>query len=750
METLGKYRLIRRVAVGGMAEIFLAEQPGPAGFSRRVAIKRILPHRADDAEFVEMFLNEAKLAAMLNHPNIVQIYDLGQINQTYYIAMEFVEGYDLGQILDQVESKGEQTPPLYAAHIIGQAAAGLHYAHQYLDPQTQAPLGLIHRDISLPNVMVSTEGIAKILDFGIAKARISGEEARKQTQTGVLKGKISYMSPEYLMGDPIDWRHDLFALGVVLYELITGQKPFKARGDVQMLQAILTQEPTDPREYHSSLPDPLISIMMKMLAKEPNERFQHGAEIEHAVEQCIITCTGGEISQFYLSEFLRTLFSETPTHAPEPTRTVHASSLSNATTDATPIRPPVAATSNAPAFQNASPTGNNLTFQSASPTGDVPAFQPTDATGEFVPLPDPNDPMLANGPQEPQNTEIPGLQPITKNQNPWMEETRSISLDQIKNPAALLPHFPEPTPTAALVLRPEQNLKSMSIDEIAALQPGVEEPPPAAPPSDPSVPSMPIPLAPIEQTPNKELPTWIYIVLPFLIVLLLGLVMILWRIRSQKQTRPTPPITADAGPSKRTVEANTKQAIPPANRPDAGPVDPVKRPQPRDPQIEIGEARPIPDLDPSKQPDDALPPGDATLLITASRPCPCTLYLRGRSFRVSGKILKLPLEEGQHNMVLRRKNPYIHLPIRVNIKKGETQRKHISIREGYLAIVVTPWSSKVYIDSNYIGTTPLRPLRLYQGYHQLRIDNLEHLNRPIKKMIYIRPNTQLPIKIRIR
>ncbi len=743
VETLGKYRLLRRVAVGGMAEIFLAEQPGPSGFSRRVAIKRILPHRADDAEFVEMFLNEARLAAMLNHPNIVQIYDLGQIGQTYFIAMEFVEGYDLGQILDQIESKGEKTPPLYAAHIIGQAAAGLHYAHQYLDPQTNTPLGLIHRDISLPNIMVSNEGIAKVLDFGIAKARISGEEARKQTQTGVLKGKISYMSPEYLMGDPIDWRHDIFALGVVFYELVTGQKPFKARGDVQMLQAILTQEPTNPREYHSSIPAPLIPIMMRLLAKEPNQRFQHGAELEHAIDQCILACTGGEISQFYLSEFLRTLFSDAPTHAPEPTRSIPPSALS-------PQR--AASTSNAPAFRT------------ASPTGDAPAFRTASPTGDFTPFPDP------------QSTPKSSASSPNHRNNPWVEETRSIDISQLNaskisqlgNSKGLL-HLPEPTPTAALVLRPDQNLKSMSLEEIAALQPG------------PKAPLTPVPVDPKEPTPPhaipaipppKELPTWIYIVLPFLIVLLIGLVFILWRLRAQRTVPPTPPPIHTQAPDAGTTPSpsiptrrihppaqpvrHTPPIAPPPKSPDAGTTAPITQPDitpditpSSDPQIEIGEASPIPESDPSP-PETTPPTGNASLLLSASRPCPCKLYVREQAYTISSKPNPIPLDEGTHNLILRRSKPHIHLPFRIQIKKGETLRKHIQIREGYLSVTVTPWSSKVFLNKDYIGTTPLRPIRLYQGVHQLRIDNIEHLNRPITKTIFIRPNTQLPIRIRIR
>ena len=759
METLGKYKLLRRIAVGGMAEIFLAEYPGPAGFSRRVAIKRILPHRADDAEFIEMFLNEARLAAMLQHPNIVQIYDLGEINQTYFLSMEFVEGYDLGQILDQIEAKKEKTPPLYAAHLIGQAAIGLHHAHHFIDPQTQQPLGLIHRDISLPNIMVSNEGIVKVLDFGIAKAASASD--RKPTQTGILKGKISYMSPEYLMGDPIDWRHDLFALGVVLYELMTAEKPFRAKGDVQMLQAILTQEPMNPLQFNPNIPAPLLPIMMRLLAKDPDERYQHGLELEGDIRRCVQQCAGGEITQFFVSEFLRTLFSDQPTVIPEPMK-APLPRVPQMTTQAPGIRK-TSPTSNAPAYRPDAP----------SPTGQF--TPPLPQTGRHVP---PSHTGRHTGRHAPP--------PSTGSaRGEWMEETRALDLNQLNASGAIVlpdkpPHFADPTPTSALQLQPHQDLQSMSMEEISQLQPqqAQQQPPPSPPPesAEPSTPPLATP-----PPPPPALPSWLYVALPILVVLLLILVIALWRIRAQRKAATSQPVLAkqlpEPPPTPRLLERTPQPPLqripqPPLDRTpphrennpaaDAGsppalpdtthlsrPTPPILPDTPPAPQIEIGEAQPPPDIDLPPPANPLLQEGESTLIITASPPCPCDLYWMGQRFRVSLLPLRIPLDAGKHHMIVRKAKPYLRLPISVELQKGEKKRKHLRILEGYLALTVTPWSSKVYIDGLSYGTTPLRPIRLYQGFHTLRIDNSERLNRPITKSIYIHPGKQLPVRIKI-
>ena len=199
MTPIGKYKLLRLIASGGMAEVYLARQAGAAGFEKLVCLKRILPHLASDRQFVEMFLNEARLAARLDHPNIVSIYDLGEANGNYFIAMEFIDGPSLRAVAKRARERGERLPIAEVVKIVSMAAGGLHYAHDLADAEGK-PLGLVHRDISPDNILVHRNGMAKVVDFGIAKAANSSG----RTRTGALKGKVAYMPPEQLRGDPLE------------------------------------------------------------------------------------------------------------------------------------------------------------------------------------------------------------------------------------------------------------------------------------------------------------------------------------------------------------------------------------------------------------------------------------------------------------------------------------------------------------------------------------------------------------------
>ncbi|MCL4227870.1 MAG: protein kinase [Myxococcales bacterium] len=220
----GQYVLGKRLARGGMAEVFLARQRGVEGFDRRVAVKRILPHLADSAEFIKMFLAEARYAARLAHPNIVHIYELGQNDDSYFIAMEFVDGVHSGQLIKHAAA--EPIPPVLVARIGADAAGALAYAHRQEDADGR-PLGLVHRDVSPQNIMISFDGVVKLVDFGIAKAASKAEE----TQPGIVKGKYAYMSPEQTTRKPLDGRSDVFSLGVVMWELLSGRN-IVDRGDV--------------------------------------------------------------------------------------------------------------------------------------------------------------------------------------------------------------------------------------------------------------------------------------------------------------------------------------------------------------------------------------------------------------------------------------------------------------------------------------------------------------------------------------
>ncbi len=277
--TLGKYELLERVALGGMAEIFLAKQAGPAGFEKEVAVKCILPQHARDAQFVSMFLDEARLAARLSHPNIVQIYELGQQDGTYFIAMEYVRGITLGDAIDRAHLLGVDIPFHYAARIMADVLAGLDYAHDFTDAGG-SPLGLVHRDMSPDNVLVSYNGAVKTIDFGVAKTL----DNEVKTDSGVVKGKYLYMSPEQVMGASLDGRSDIFSASIVLYELTTGQRPFGAHAGLMAVSAIVNDPPTPPRQHAPGMPADLERILLHGLEKDPGNRFRKAREMQRELE----------------------------------------------------------------------------------------------------------------------------------------------------------------------------------------------------------------------------------------------------------------------------------------------------------------------------------------------------------------------------------------------------------------------------------------------------------------------------------
>jgi serine/threonine protein kinase len=278
----GKYQYIKKLATGGMAEVWLAKQTGIEGFNRHVVVKRILPHLAEDAEFVQMFLNEAKIVARFNHANIAQIYELGEENGTYFIAMEFVHGEDLGRVMRRAWASGQWVARHVALRIMADACQGLHYAHTRLTEQGQ-PLRVVHRDISPQNILISFDGAVKVVDFGIAKA--AGQIS--STRSGAIKGKFAYMPPEQAAGKPLDARTDIYALGLVLYELITGVRPLKREGELATLQAALSAE-IEPPSAVAEVPQELDGLVMRALARTPDDRYRDAREFHSAIEQYLV------------------------------------------------------------------------------------------------------------------------------------------------------------------------------------------------------------------------------------------------------------------------------------------------------------------------------------------------------------------------------------------------------------------------------------------------------------------------------
>ena len=277
-ETIGDYAILGRLAVGGMAEILLAKRVGPMGFSKPVVVKRLLPQLASDTMFTTMFLNEAKLAARLTHPNIVQINDLGQAGASFYIAMEYLPGEDLATVVRVLGARKATVPVPLAVRIVADAAAALHYAHSMTGDDGQA-LGIVHRDVSPQNIVLTTAGVVKLVDFGIAKA----EDRDVKTQTGVVKGKVEYMPPEQLAGKRVDHRADIFSLGVVLYEALCGKRPVDlgvSVGDRLAGAATVVPLPERMPEVHPEL----ARIVAKAMAPEPKNRHQSADELRIELE----------------------------------------------------------------------------------------------------------------------------------------------------------------------------------------------------------------------------------------------------------------------------------------------------------------------------------------------------------------------------------------------------------------------------------------------------------------------------------
>lgn len=278
----GRYLLINKIASGGMAEIFKAKLQGVEGFEKTVAIKRILPFWSEDRNFINMLVDEAKVLVHLNHPNIVQVYELGRVDKIYFIAMEYVDGLDLRRFSQYLPEKIDERNQHVILSMMLEVLEGLHYAHnRYL--ASEEALGVIHRDISPQNILVSSQGEVKVTDFGIAKAVTQTHE----TQTGVLKGKFAYMSPEQAMGKALDKRSDLFAWGIVCFELLFNQRPFEGKTDIETIDKIRQAQIEWPQQKAYNLFFGVKELLIKTLSKNPEDRFQDAQDLIVALEDLL-------------------------------------------------------------------------------------------------------------------------------------------------------------------------------------------------------------------------------------------------------------------------------------------------------------------------------------------------------------------------------------------------------------------------------------------------------------------------------
>ena len=300
----GKFLLLDKIATGGMAEIFMAQTVGPGGFEKIVALNRILPNLSSNQEFISMFIDEAKVTSQLTHGNIVQIYEFGEIDQNYYLSMEFVDGKNLRQILARAEEIKRILPLEHVVYIVNKICEGLDYAHRFRDKREREALQIVHRDISPQNILLSYEGEVKLIDFGIAKTRSQDGK----TKSGVLKGKFGYMSPEQASGTPIDQRTDIFSTGIILFEMLTHQRLFASNNDLATLKKIQEAKIPAPSLFNPDIPFELEEIVLKALSKDPNKRYQTAHQFHRDLSKFLHTLNP-DFTSSHVASFVRSLFA---------------------------------------------------------------------------------------------------------------------------------------------------------------------------------------------------------------------------------------------------------------------------------------------------------------------------------------------------------------------------------------------------------------------------------------------------------
>lgn len=305
VRSIGRYEVAGRLATGGMGEILLAQLRGPGGFERAVVIKRILPHLSGQSNAERMFLDEARIVAGIRHPNVIQVQELLHEGDNLCIVMEYLEGESLSGLMRRMVLKKRRMPAPICAHIVGELAAGLHAAHDLKTPDGR-PGGLVHRDVSPQNAFITYDGAVKVLDFGIAYFH----DRHTRTETGTLRGKFEYMSPEQCLAKPLDRRSDVFALGIVLYELTTGRRLFRRNNQLLTLKAIVDDSITPPSAFLEDYPAQLEEILARALAKDPNDRYPTAADLRRDLVRAAHELSDGALPDETLASLMGELFSD--------------------------------------------------------------------------------------------------------------------------------------------------------------------------------------------------------------------------------------------------------------------------------------------------------------------------------------------------------------------------------------------------------------------------------------------------------
>ncbi len=301
MRSREKYRVIQKLDAGGMAEVFLAEAESMEGFKKQVAIKRVLPELVEQEKALAMFLDEARLSLRFNHTNVVHTFDVGRSGDTYFIVMEYVEGTNLKKVMEAMKSRGDRFTVALTLYIMIEICRGLAYAHEFRDGNGNL-LNVVHRDVSPPNILLSKQGEVKIVDFGLAKAA----DQMEITDAGMVKGKFAYLSPEVAYGNPADLRSDIFACGIILFELLTGERLFLGESDIQTVELVRSAKVPSITERNLHVTPDLEQVVLKALARSPSDRYSSCADLAEELTEYLFK-NGLKVTHLDLQRLLESI-----------------------------------------------------------------------------------------------------------------------------------------------------------------------------------------------------------------------------------------------------------------------------------------------------------------------------------------------------------------------------------------------------------------------------------------------------------
>lgn len=636
MERIGRYAVERAIARGGMGEVLLAKAEGPGGFAKTVVLKRILPELVQDPQFVRMFLDEAKLAALLNHPNIVQVYDFGEDRGVYYLAMEFIDGDSVRNAIRHFALRGAAFPPRTAAFLLSGVCEALHYAHGLRD-EHGASYNIIHRDVTPENILVSSAGVPKIVDFGVAKAATNATK----TQGGALKGKYAYMAPEQIRGGSADRRIDLYALGVTLYEMLAGRLPYALESEMRLLHDILTANVRPLREANPEVPEALAACVARAMAPEPADRFPDARAFQRALDEYLAASgsrpTSDELAQLVAEVRRERKSSEDATQWSGPKGVPGFPSLGAA------LRPDGALL--------------DIAAEAVAAT-----FVRQQVAGAPVESPAPAAPASPKGPSE-----LGALRAPPEAAAPTVAVEDSPSRRPILVGASV---------AAAVVA-------FGTIGLLAARRGVMTDAVATAPTADP-------PARPAQAAPSTE----VTIATPVAL--------------ATPATAPAPsaierPATARQGPAS-----------------------------PQGPN-EIGPSRaPAPEV-----------VGGEGLLTLRSDPW-CDVYVDGRKIGPT-PLYRAPVPAGRRTIVLRNDAAGAQRTLSLDVPPGKEVKRAIVFPRGRLTVRVKPWA-QVHVDGRAVGTTPLEPLELVAGQHEVRLVNPD-LGKEETRLVSVRPGRDEVVKV---